>query len=181
MMKRLMTLLLVLVVVVGATATIGFAAGTETLTADLESKTITENTELNLAGFSIRTLTVEPGVTVTISGAGTTGSITTVTGGGIVQLKDGYMLLSGKKLTLGTAGISLRADELADKGACVYYTSTFGGDATVKDMIEAYGVALYIGSSKNLFAAGATILSSNQYGTSLPSTATAGRLFFKKV
>ena len=34
---------------------------------------------------------------------------------------------------------------------------------------------------KNLFAAGATILSSNQYGTSLPSTATAGRLFFKKV
>lgn len=34
---------------------------------------------------------------------------------------------------------------------------------------------------KNLFAAGATILSSNQYGASLPSTATAGRLFFKKV
>lgn len=34
---------------------------------------------------------------------------------------------------------------------------------------------------KNLLAAGATILSSNQYGTSLPSTATAGRLFFKKV
>lgn len=34
---------------------------------------------------------------------------------------------------------------------------------------------------KNLLAAGATILSSNQYGTTLPSTATAGRLFFKKV
>ena len=34
---------------------------------------------------------------------------------------------------------------------------------------------------KNLLAAGATILSSNQYGTALPSTATAGRLFFKKV
>ena len=34
---------------------------------------------------------------------------------------------------------------------------------------------------KNLLAAGATILSSYQYGTSLPSTATAGRLFFKKV
>lgn len=34
---------------------------------------------------------------------------------------------------------------------------------------------------KNLLAAGATILSSNQYGTALPSTATAGQLFFKKV
>lgn len=34
---------------------------------------------------------------------------------------------------------------------------------------------------KNLLAAGATILSSNQYGTNLPSTATTGRLFFKKV
>lgn len=34
---------------------------------------------------------------------------------------------------------------------------------------------------KNLFAAGATVLSSNQYGDTLPTTATAGRLFFKKV
>lgn len=34
---------------------------------------------------------------------------------------------------------------------------------------------------QNLLAAGATILSSYQYGTALPSTATAGRLFFKKV
>ena len=35
---------------------------------------------------------------------------------------------------------------------------------------------------KNLFAAGSTVLSSHQYGTSLPTTGfTAGRIFFKKV
>lgn len=34
---------------------------------------------------------------------------------------------------------------------------------------------------QNLFAAGNTILSSYQYGDELPSTATAGRIFFKKV
>lgn len=34
---------------------------------------------------------------------------------------------------------------------------------------------------KNLLAAGATILSANQYGASLPAAGTAGRIFFKKV
>lgn len=34
---------------------------------------------------------------------------------------------------------------------------------------------------KNLFAAGYTVLSSNQYGTNLPSAGMRGRIFFKKV
>ena len=34
---------------------------------------------------------------------------------------------------------------------------------------------------KNLFAAGATVLSANQYGDTLPAAGTAGRIFFKKV
>lgn len=34
---------------------------------------------------------------------------------------------------------------------------------------------------KNLFAAGPTVLSSHQYGTTLPSAGTAGRIFYKKV
>ena len=34
---------------------------------------------------------------------------------------------------------------------------------------------------KNLFAAGVTILSANQYGDSLPSAGNAGRIFFKRV
>lgn len=33
----------------------------------------------------------------------------------------------------------------------------------------------------NLFAAGATVLSSNQYGDELPEAGTAGRIFFKRV
>lgn len=34
---------------------------------------------------------------------------------------------------------------------------------------------------KNLFADGATVLSSYQYGDTLPTAGTAGRIFFKKV
>jgi hypothetical protein len=34
---------------------------------------------------------------------------------------------------------------------------------------------------KNLFAAGATVLSSNQYGAELPAAGTKGRIFFKKI
>ena len=34
---------------------------------------------------------------------------------------------------------------------------------------------------KNLFAAGATVLSSHQYGDTLPDPGTPGRIFFKKV
>ena len=33
----------------------------------------------------------------------------------------------------------------------------------------------------NLFAAGATVLSSNQYGDELPEAGTAGRIFFKRL
>lgn len=33
----------------------------------------------------------------------------------------------------------------------------------------------------NLFAAGATVLSSNQYGDTLPKAGTVGRIFFKKI
>lgn len=156
MKKRLLTLLLVLVMVTAITATIGFAAepNSESLTGNVNSKTISEDTKLNLAGHTIGTLIVEPGVTVTISGAGATGTITTIQGGGIVELADGFMLWggAGNKLTLGTAGISLRADNIAKNGASVYYTSTFGGNAAVKNQITAYGVAMYVGNSANLFA-----------------------------
>lgn len=34
---------------------------------------------------------------------------------------------------------------------------------------------------KNLFAAGATVLSSHQYGDTLPAAGTVGRIFFKKL
>lgn len=34
---------------------------------------------------------------------------------------------------------------------------------------------------KNLFASGATVLSSYQYGDTLPTAGTAGRIFFKKL
>lgn len=34
---------------------------------------------------------------------------------------------------------------------------------------------------KNLFASGATVLSSHQYGDELPSAGTKGRIFFKKL
>ena len=169
MLKRLLTVLLVLVVVLGATATIGFAEKAETLTGNLDSKTITEDTELNLAGYSIGTLTVEPGVTVTLSGDGTIGEIVgTVDGAGTVVLTSettetvdiegtnysvdvNYLdFADGTRLILGTPGVNLSMSNVDKNGASMYYTSAFGGNVT--DKIAAYGVALYVGSAKNLFA-----------------------------
>ena len=150
MKKRIVTLLVVLVVLIGAMAVFGQAAATDTLTGNVDSKTISADTELNLAGFSIGTLTVEEGVTVTLTGVGTTGMITEINGGGTVVLADGEMLFAGgHKLTLGTAGITLRTGNLQTNGASVYYTSTFGGDATVKGKIVAFGLALGVGKAPN--------------------------------
>lgn len=149
MKTRLLALLAVVVILIGAMSFVGSAAAAETLTGNVDSKTITEDTELNLAGYTIGTLTVEPGVKVIVSNVGNIGA---VNGGGIVELADGEMNLAGSKLTLKTAGISLRADNLSKNGASVYYTSTFGGNQAVKDQIVAYGTAMYVGSSKNLFA-----------------------------
>lgn len=75
----------------------------------------------------------------------------------------------------------------------LWYTATANGAlyATAANGAVKFGVLPIaqggIGSSngatglKSLFAAGNTILSTYQYGTSLPSTATKGRLFLKKV
>lgn len=51
----------------------------------------------------------------------------------------------------------------------VYITQGGTGATTAEDAL------------KNLFAGGNAILSSNQYGDSLPEAGTAGRIFFKKV
>jgi hypothetical protein len=49
--------------------------------------------------------------------------------------------------------------------------------------IERGGTSATNGSEglKNLFAAGATVLSAHQYGDTLPAAGTPGRIFFKRV
>lgn len=48
--------------------------------------------------------------------------------------------------------------------------------ATLNQLVEESAEGL-----KNLFAAGPTVLSANQYGDTLPEPGTPGRIFFKKV
>lgn len=153
MKKRFLTLLLILVVTVGALSVVGAAETTvETLTAYAETKVITEDMTLDTAGYSIGTLTVNPGVTLTLQGT-SSGTIGTIDGGGIVILSDGVMTFEGgHQLTLKTEGISLRNNDLNNTGVGLYYTCSFSGNTTVKSKLSAYGVAMYLSSTENLFA-----------------------------
>lgn len=168
MKRRILTLLAVLVVLVGGLAVVGQAATSETLTGNVDSKTITEDTELVMAGYSIGTLTVEKGVTVTLKGMGN-GTIGSIEGEGTVVITDtkttqvkvgngtysvevNYLnFADGGQLILGTAGINLSTDpeDVSLYGASVYYTSVFGGNAKVQDKVAAYGVALGAGRVPN--------------------------------
>lgn len=155
MKKRILTLLAVLAVLVGALSIVGMAAEpvVETLSADVTDYLVTTDMTLNLAGKNITNLTVEAGVKLVLQDSVGDGEITNITGGGIVELANGYMnFAGGNMLTLKTAGISLQTKDLDAKGASLYYTSTFAGNAAVKGKISSYGVAMYIGSAKNLFA-----------------------------
>lgn len=170
MLKRILTILLVLVVVVGATATIGFAENTVVYDGTESTVTITEDTTLDLDGKTLETLIVEPGATVTLVGGGRVNAINGITdGAGTVvlanekkvsvdingtayQVSVSYLNLNGAELALGNAGVVLSMNDVDKNGAGMYYTCAFGGNATVKSMIKTYGVALYVGSAKNLFA-----------------------------
>lgn len=168
MKRRILTLLAVLAVLVGALAVVGQAATAETLNGNVDSKTITEDTELVMAGYSIGTLTVEKGVTVTLKGMGN-GTIGSIEGEGTVVITDtkttqvkidnktysvevNYLnFADGGQLILGTAGINLSTDpeDVSLYGASVYYTSVFGGNAKVQAKVAAYGVALGAGRAPN--------------------------------
>lgn len=161
MNKRILTLLIAAVMVVGVlivTAPTAEAA-TETLSRDTTSKTIRSNTTLDLNGYDITTLTVNSGVTVYLKDSQTDdydatngrgyGQITTISGSGTVVASDGYLLAadgkSAHRLTLSVSGVALRATDLETDGASVYYQCTFGGDSVVKDQIIAYGAAMGAG------------------------------------
>lgn len=123
-----------------------------TLTEDRENLTVTENTCLDLCGFSVTgTVNVAPGVTLQVKDSKTDdytvedgegyGSLAAVTGD--VVAADGYMLitesgkLSSHRLNLDTVSLSFRPEEVG-----VYYQSQFGGDEVVRRNIIAYGAAV---------------------------------------
>lgn len=60
-----------------------------------------------------------------------------------------------------------RIDDIATRVTPIKYGGTGASDGVT-------GLA-------NLFAAGATVLSSNQYGDELPEAGTVGRIFFKRL
>lgn len=133
-------------------------AATVTLTDNETNRTITADTVLDLNGYSITTLTVNSGVTVSLKDLQTDdynatngrgyGKITNVSGN--VVAADGYLLVEGDvtsahKVELKVSGVTLRAADLQTHGAGMYYQCTFGGDEVVKENMKAYGVAMGAG------------------------------------
>lgn len=162
MKKRILTMLIAVVIVVGAfiVSTPTVEAAAQQLTGHQNNMTITADTVLDLNGYNITTLTVNSGVTVTLKDSQTDdydatndrgyGKITTINGDGSVVAEEGYLLInengtSVHKLTLKISGVALRATNLETDGASVYYEATFGGDTVVESQIKAYGVALGAG------------------------------------
>lgn len=158
MKKRILTILLVLVVVVGAIFAVN-ATATVSLTGNVTGgKTITVDTELDLNGFDIDTLTVNEGVTVTIKDSATAdysaataadyGQIGSITGGGTVAAADGYLMIgetadvSFHAYKLKVTSVSLRTEKIIENGASIYYTVEFAGDEVIKANIDSFGVAL---------------------------------------
>lgn len=71
-----------------------------------------------------------------------------------------------------------------------YNKSTYETKENVADLFETTITPIKNGGTNasdgatglaNLFAAGATVLSSNQYGDELPEAGTVGRIFFKRL
>lgn len=133
-------------------------AASEALSENLTAKTVSTDMVLDLNGYSIETLTVNSGVTLTIKDSQTDdynasngrgyGKITTVIGE--LAAAEGYMLvedngISVHKLELAVSGVTLRANDVESSGVGMYYQCTFGGDEIVKDNITAYGVAMGAG------------------------------------
>lgn len=73
------------------------------------------------------------------------------------------------------------AQTTADEAKTAAATAQTAANATVPMTRGGTGASSGATGLKNLLAAGNTILSSKQYGTTLPSAGTAGRIFFKVV
>ena len=65
--------------------------------------------------------------------------------------KNGYLMIgqtdgvSFHRLNLAPTNVSLRATDIANSGAAVYYQSAFGGDEVIRSSIKAFGIALGAG------------------------------------
>lgn len=94
-------------------------------------------------------------------------SSTTVTGGAF------YWLGVNKPLGIMYDGDNWIVTDMTQPSALDLYGSVPLANGGTGAVDGATGLA-------NLFAAGSTVLSSNQYGDTLPDAGTAGRLFFKK-
>ncbi len=165
-MKRLLSLLCVLTMVLGMISVPAFAteaetlqdkvndytSGVITLTENAEKLTVNANTYIDLNGYSIDGIAVADGVTLYVSDSQTDdytvadGNYGTVIGAdGAVEAMEGYVAveengaLSFHRVDLTIKSMSFRPGE-----AGVYYTSSFAADEIVAAQVESYGVALSV-------------------------------------
>lgn len=111
---------------------------------------------------------------------------------GFMSIADKVAMNTLKNLVGSTSVEDQISDAIADKAdknhthsiyAGISHTHSANDITTDAVSMERGGTGANNGANglKNLFAAGQTIISPNQYGTQLPSDAAAGRIFFLKV
>ena len=135
--------------------------------ASQESITVTQNTYLDLNGNDLGSANVTGGTLFlfdtqtddfTVEDGRGYGKVAALTGKAQALpagelFRSGYLMIteadgiSFHRLNVDTTGVALRATNLAENGASVYYRSTFGGDEVVKRNVAAFGVAMTLGQT----------------------------------
>lgn len=124
-----------------------------------------------------------------------TGAVITekIADGAVTKAKIADAAVDSDQLAAGAVGSAKLADgavTAAKLGAAVVGTAKIADGAITTAKLASAAVTIAKGGTgssngatglKNLLAAGNMVLSSYQYGTTLPAAGTAGRLFFKKV
>ncbi|MBR4864810.1 MAG: hypothetical protein IKU07_09560 [Oscillospiraceae bacterium] len=170
-MKRILSLICVLAMVLGMITVPAFAteaetlqekvdsytSGTITLTENAEKLVVNANTYIDLNGYSIDGISVADGATVYVSDSqtddytvadGVYGAITGITGA--VEAAQGYVAVEeNNTVSFHRVDLAIKSMSLRPGVAGVYYTSSFAADEVVSAKVESYGVALSVVEAPN--------------------------------
>ena len=134
--------------------------------------TITQDTYIDLNGYDIGSAEVTGGTLFlydsqtddfTVDDGRGYGKIETVTGNAKALpsgelFKNGYLMIteadgvSFHRLSVDTTGFSLRATNIEENGAAIYYQSGFGGDEVIQENVKAFGIAMGAGKAPDFRA-----------------------------
>ena len=158
-MKRILSMLCVLAIMLGMITVPAFAAAESAvqqdvtvLSADAENLTVESDTYIDLNGHSIAGVTVADGATLYVSDSqtddydvadGIYGAVTGISGA--VAAAEGYIAITEEgAVSYHKVDLTLTSMTLRPAVAGVYYNSAFAADAVVARNVVSYGVALSV-------------------------------------